>query len=134
MCLRKLLKDDGMGIIQRERERKMQKLTKDPEQTPKSKIILYPYYAALFGGFAGMCHPTYPSSINHISTYIHHFSSPSPLRHAYSLHSGISTHHGTENELTIPPRINVHDGQTHPRTQDLVRKELDAASRIVGPW
>ncbi|KAL5322235.1 hypothetical protein ACEPPN_010207 [Leptodophora sp. 'Broadleaf-Isolate-01'] len=22
-------------------------------QTPKSKIILYPYYAALFGGFAG---------------------------------------------------------------------------------
>ncbi|KAL2064567.1 hypothetical protein VTL71DRAFT_3704 [Oculimacula yallundae] len=48
-------------------------------QTPKSKMILYPYYAALFGGLAGT--------------------------------------------------INVHDGQTHPGTQDMVRKELDALNR-----
>ena len=64
--------------------------------------MLYPYYAALFGGFAG--------------TFTMIIPLPFPLVHSSpKSHQLTSSHH----------RLDVHDGQIDSRTQDLVRQELD---------
>jgi hypothetical protein len=36
------------------KESRKENKTDECKQTPKSKILLYPYYAILWGGFAGM--------------------------------------------------------------------------------
>lgn len=95
-------------------------------QTAKSKFILYPYYAALFGGLAGTSHtPT----LLLVSWYTGNKVLPNPaFRRPWTLRRMLGRTEGWRIWLICCNRFDVHDGPHGAGTQDLVRQGVDSRS------